>query len=515
SNYCRNPDNERMPWCYTTDPGTRWEYCKVPTCGNEPVPAPKPPTILEELTCATRDGSAYRGTISETRSGKTCQLWASQNPHEHSRTPENYPWKGLKSNYCRNPDNERMPWCYTTDPGTRWEYCKVPTCGNEPVPAPKPPTIVEELTCATGDGSAYRGTISVTGSGKTCQLWASQNPHEHSRTPEKYPCKGLKSNYCRNPDNERMPWCYTTDPGTRWEYCKVPTCGNEPVPAPKPPTILEELTCATRDGSAYRGTISETRSGKTCQLWASQNPHEHSRTPENYPWKGLKSNYCRNPDNERMPWCYTTDPGTRWEYCKVPTSPKPPTIVEELTCATGDGSAYRGTISVTGSGKTCQLWASQNPHEHSRTPEKYPCKGLKSNYCRNPDNERMPWCYTTDPGTRWEYCKVPTCGNEPVPAPKPPTILEELTCATRDGSAYRGTISETRSGKTCQLWASQNPHEHSRTPENYPWKGLKSNYCRNPDNERMPWCYTTDPGTRWEYCKVPTCGNEPVPGRLP
>ncbi|XP_061097604.1 putative apolipoprotein(a)-like protein 2 [Conger conger] len=97
-------------------------------------------------------------------------------------------------------------------------------------------------------------------------------------------------------------------------------------------------------------------------------------------------------------------------------SPKPPTIVEELTCATGDGSAYRGTISVTGSGKTCQLWASQNPHEHSRTPEKYPCKGLKSNYCRNPDNERMPWCYTTDPGTRWEYCKVPTCGNEHVPA---------------------------------------------------------------------------------------------------
>ncbi|XP_061097606.1 apolipoprotein(a)-like [Conger conger] len=519
SNYCRNPDNERMPWCYTTDPGTRWEYCKVPTCGNEPVPGtPKPPTIVEELTCATGDGSAYRGTISVTGSGKTCQLWASQNPHEHSRTPEKYPCKGLTSNYCRNPDNEKMPWCYTTDPGTRWEYCKVPTCGNEPVPAP---TILEELTCATGDGSAYRGTISETRSGKTCQLWASQNPHEHSRTPENYPWKGLTSNYCRNPDNEKMPWCYTTDPGTRWEYCKVPTCGNEPVPAPKPPTILEEPTCATGDGSAYRGTISETRSGKTCQLWASQNPHEHSRTPEKYPWKGLKSNYCRNPDNERMPWCYTTDPGTRWEYCKVPTcgnepvpAPKPPTIVEELTCATGDGSAYRGTISVTGSGKTCQLWASQNPHEHSRTPENYPCKGLKSNYCRNPDNEKMPWCYTTDPGTRWEYCKVPTCGNEPVPASKPPTIMEELTCATGDGSAYRGPISETESGKTCQLWASQNPHEHSRTPENYPCKGLKSNYCRNPDNETMPWCYTTDPGTRWEYCRVPTCGNEPVPAGL-
>lgn len=44
-------------------------------------------------------------------------------------------------------------------------------------------------------------------------------------------------------------------------------------------------------------------------------------------------------------------------------------------------------------------------------------------------------------------------------------------------------------------------------------RGLDNNYCRNPDNERMPWCYTTDPETRWEYCRVPRCGNAPRPGR--
>lgn len=43
-------------------------------------------------------------------------------------------------------------------------------------------------------------------------------------------------------------------------------------------------------------------------------------------------------------------------------------------------------------------------------------------------------------------------------------------------------------------------------------RGLDKNYCRNPDNERSPWCYTTDPETRWEYCSVPSCGDQPRPG---
>ncbi|XP_038844093.1 plasminogen-like [Salvelinus namaycush] len=521
-NYCRNPDNERMPWCYTTDPETRWEYCKVPSCGDVPGPASKPPTVVEELTCSTGDGVAYRGTVAVTTSGKACQAWAAQTPQKHNRTPDNYPSNGLDLNYCRNPDNERMPWCYTTDPETRWEYCKVPSCGDVPGPASKPPTVVEELTCSTGDGVAYRGTVAVTTSGKACQAWAAQTPQKHNRTPDNYPSKGLDLNYCRNPDNERMPWCYTTDPETRWEYCKVPSCGDVPGPASKPPTVVEELTCSTGDGVAYRGTVAVTTSGKACQAWAAQTPQKHNRTPDNYPSNGLDLNYCRNPDNERMPWCYTTDPETRWEYCKVPScgdvpgpASKPPTVVEELTCSTGDGVAYRGTVAVTMSGKACQAWAAQTPQKHNRTPDNYPSKGLDLNYCRNPDNERMPWCYTTDPETRWEYCKVPSCGDVPGPASKPPTVVEELTCSTGDGVAYRGTVAVTTSGKACQAWAAQTPQKHNRTPDNYPSKGLDLNYCRNPDNERMPWCYTTDPETRWEYCKVPSCGDVPGPASEP
>ena len=33
----------------------------------------------------------------------------------------------------------------------------------------------------------------------------------------------------------------------------------------------------------------------------------------------------------------------------------------------------------------------------------------------------------------------------------------------------------------------------------------QENYCRNPDGEPTVWCYTTDPGDRWEHCDVPLC----------
>ncbi len=57
--------------------------------------------------CSSVNQADYRGDISVTAGGEyTCQAWDSQSPHRHSRTAENYPDKGLVSNYCRNPDNE-------------------------------------------------------------------------------------------------------------------------------------------------------------------------------------------------------------------------------------------------------------------------------------------------------------------------------------------------------------------------------------------------------------------------
>ena len=63
----------------------------------------------------------------------------------------------------------------------------------------------------------YRGTIAVTKSGLECQKWSSQQPHEHTRTPARFPGTGLGDhNYCRNPDGHSGgAWCYTNDEDKR------------------------------------------------------------------------------------------------------------------------------------------------------------------------------------------------------------------------------------------------------------------------------------------------------------
>ena len=74
-----------------------------------------------------------------------------------------------------------------------------------------------------------------------------------------------------------------------------------------------------------------------------------------------------------------------------------------------------GTMNVTKSGKPCQAWASHTPHGHSRNLAKYfPDETMEDvgNFCRNPDWEPSPWCYTTDPAVRFEECNIKLCERE-------------------------------------------------------------------------------------------------------
>ena len=91
------------------------------------------------------------------------------------------------------------------------------------------------------------------------------------------------------------------------------------------------------------------------------------------------------------------------------------------------------------------------------------------------------------------------------------TVCNE-TISGDKGDGYRGCQNKTISGKTCQSWTGQSPHNHENTPANKPDKGLGThNYCRNPDGEPGGiWCYTTDKDERWEYCRPATAKSRGV-----
>ena len=87
----------------------------------------------------------------------------------------------------------------------------------------------------------------------------------------------------------------------------------KPLVTNTPPQNFCQTLSLSTPGSDYKGTVSQTKSGLKCQMWAAQSPHEHEM-----PFNDEDENYCRNPDGSDGVWCYTTDKNTRWDYCSVP-----------------------------------------------------------------------------------------------------------------------------------------------------------------------------------------------------
>ncbi|XP_077353469.1 muscle, skeletal receptor tyrosine-protein kinase [Festucalex cinctus] len=81
------------------------------------------------------------------------------------------------------------------------------------------------------------------------------------------------------------------------------------------------------------------------------------------------------------------------------------------------------------------------------------------------------------------------------------------TCYSDRGRFYQGSINVTRSGIPCQPWDQQIPHQHRLSVDAIPELKNSDNNCRNPGGiNDKPWCYTSNPNIRWEYCAVPQCG---------
>ncbi|XP_039266936.2 plasminogen-like [Styela clava] len=209
--------------------------------------------------------------------------------------------------------------------------------------------------------------------------------------------------------------------------------------------------------------------------------------------------------------CFAVISTTTSTTTTVTTTTTPPTTAVRIQNFSGcmkpdEPGSYRGTVYRTISGYTCQRWDSQLPHPHNYSPDKHPGAGLeKNNYCRNPDMDVKPWCFTTNPNKQWEYCEVIICTDDSIP---------ELESTRRDcynssnPQSYTGTISTTTTGLTCQYWNSSSPHKNLFPRDQYESVHLGDhNYCRNPDNDTRPWCFTVDPTKNWEYCDVPMCSD--------
>ncbi|KAM8880870.1 hepatocyte growth factor activator isoform 1-T2 [Synchiropus picturatus] len=122
-----------------------------------------------------------------------------------------------------------------------------------------------------------------------------------------------------------------------------------------------------------------------------------------------RSNPCQNGGLCRL----ITSTRTEVCYCRQGYSGPHCSLVPDTECYYNRGRNYRGVVSTTQSGAKCLPWNSEMLYDelHLGTVPAAPLRGLGDHaYCRNPDGDNMPWCYTLSDGAiSWEYCDIPPC----------------------------------------------------------------------------------------------------------
>ncbi|CAG0891254.1 unnamed protein product [Darwinula stevensoni] len=519
----------------------------------------------------TEMGKEYIGTVNVTKNGKPCLRWDSPDVKSSYKTVGKGFYEGMffeehflnqdpssHENFCRNPSRNDMPWCFVNDGGFTWEYCWIPFCDDLKAPECK----------KTQKGAEYMGTQNKAIHGSPCLAWLG----EQGLSPElRFAMKGQafpdsitdEHNYCRNPTGRPGgPWCKVPGSEENWEYCDVRFCAMEDA----------ERTCETEDrcsssesqvtgiypecrmtsmGKEYRGTHSQTESGKTCKKWYSisliihtqdlLNPlfpyrpyherHLASLDFENHAFEIIMKqdeNYCRNPVRAERPWCIVSLEPFGWEYCDIPFCLRPK---EPLECQlTTMGLEYAGFKNTDADGRKCQPWLGRANDKRFSVMNIMTIsdEGIDSshNYCRNPDaNGYGLWCFTEEgTGERWGHCMVPFCYQlyERIavegkimtgkPAEGYPECLQ-----TAMGKGYVGTTRKTKTGKPCLRWDSQPYGKPEDFDSNATYEvhfrfgnsTLHQDFCRNPTLRHQPWCFVQEPHIEWEFCQIPFCPNYP------
>ncbi|KAM9335936.1 hepatocyte growth factor activator [Symphorus nematophorus] len=122
-----------------------------------------------------------------------------------------------------------------------------------------------------------------------------------------------------------------------------------------------------------------------------------------------RSNPCQNDGTCRL----ITATGKEVCHCRRGYSGPYCSFEPETECYNGRGAGYRGVVNTTVSGARCLPWNSDLLYDelHVGTVIASPLRGLGEHaFCRNPDGDKMLWCYTlNDSAISWEYCDVLSC----------------------------------------------------------------------------------------------------------
>lgn len=173
------------------------------------------PLCLSSESCILHKRAQITGLCKDLKLERTytdcCHGWWTQKTRERSFWPKG-PY--LETSLMKLPQRYRVYWTEDTkkfssvepqgrSKGVGRGYCihfPVTSAGSffienhsrsilSPIQATPPPSSGPTYQCLKGRGENYRGTVSVTVSGKTCQRWSEQTPHKHNKTPENFPCK--------------------------------------------------------------------------------------------------------------------------------------------------------------------------------------------------------------------------------------------------------------------------------------------------------------------------------------